>query len=83
MKQLVLACLSILHEFFDKLKRQLKRAEKLINFEPDDVGHIVSLTIGHRSKPTEYEVAYITTIFKEAGFKFEKKEFEDPEVTSP
>lgn len=66
LKQLVLASLSILHEFFDKLKRQLKRAEKLVNFDPDDIGHIVALTVGHRSKPTEPEVAYISTVFKEA-----------------
>jgi hypothetical protein len=63
-KQLTLACLSILHEFFDKLKNKLKRAEKLVNFEPDDIGHIVSLVVGHRNKPTEMETDYITTIFR-------------------
>ena len=62
LKQLITACLSIVLKFFELLKKQLKKSEVQINFEPREIGHLVPLSIGHKNKPTESETQYIRTV---------------------
>lgn len=72
--------MSIVFEFFDKLKRNLKRAEKSINFSAEDVGHVIRLSVGHRNKPTELEINYINTVLRSSKFRFLPEEAERPKL---
>ena len=72
LKQLSIACLSIVLKFFEGLKKQLKKSESLIKFNAIDVGHLIPLTIGHKNKPTDSEIAYTKTIMKLSDFKYDK-----------
>jgi hypothetical protein len=62
-------------KFFEGLKKQLKKAETLINFDSRDVGHLIPLTVGHENKPTELEICYIKRVMGTALFEFNREEY--------
>ena len=68
--QLVAACLTNLHRFFDNLKKLLKKSEQRCQFDETTLGHLVPLTVGHRDRPTETEVRYLKTVIRRSGFLY-------------
>jgi hypothetical protein len=66
-KQLILACLHSLSHFFDGLKKLMKKYESKYNFGPEQIGHLIPLTVGHRDRPKEREKKYIETIMAMSG----------------
>ena len=59
------------------MKKQLKKAEDQINFGPQDVGHLVPMTVGHKNRPTEEEEEYIKTVIAQSDFRFIEEEFKE------
>ena len=55
-------------KFFENLKKQLKKSELQLNFGPEQIGHLIPLTVGHRDRPTEKEVRYMKTVMGLSGF---------------
>jgi hypothetical protein len=63
-----MALFSIIIKFFERLKKQLKKSEVLINFGEKELGHLVPLTVGHRDKPTEDETRHIRNVMRKSNF---------------
>ena len=52
----------------------------MINFGADDIGHVVRLSVGHRSKPLGTEISYINTIISDSSFRYLPEEAERPKL---
>jgi hypothetical protein len=46
----------------------MKKYETQFNFGPEQLGHLIPLTVGHRDKPKEREKKYIETVMQHSGF---------------
>lgn len=67
LKQVILACMHNVSHFFDGLKKLMRKYETKYNFGPEQVGHLIPLTVGHRDRPKEREKKYIETIMSIGG----------------
>jgi len=85
LKQLVIACLTLIIKFFVALKDTLKKVilKHKSNFTPDQIGHLVPLTVGHRDRPTEKEMHYIRLVMKQSNFFPQEDDNELPQKLIP
>lgn len=80
LRQLMIACLSISIKFFENLKKQLRKSELHLNFGPEQIGHLVPLTVGHRDRPTDRELRYIKTVMALGDFARRDNQAAEDEV---